>query len=187
MGPTRSSALAIALLGVAVLSGCGGGVRGSTDAQDTLRAVSDTIMLVSPAFAAGRTLPARFTCSGAGVSPPLNWTKVPADAKELVVVLEDPDAPGGTFLHWMVRGLKPAGGGLPEGATGLKTAQNSSGKKGYAPPCPPAGAAPHRYVFRVLALKEPLVAPSDASAAVIQERAATLAIAQGRLVARFGR
>jgi len=187
MGPTRSGALVIAVLCVPVLSGCGGGVRGSTDAQDTLRTVSDTIMLTSPSFAAGRTLPTRFTCSGTGVPPPLKWAKVPPRAKELVVILEDPDAPGGTFLHWVVRGLKPASGGLPEGATGLKTAQNSSGKKGYAPPCPPPGAAPHRYVFRLLALKQPLVAPGDTSAAVIQERAATLAIAQGRLAGRFGR
>jgi Raf kinase inhibitor-like YbhB/YbcL family protein len=187
MGPTRSSAVVIAVLGAAVLGGCGGGVRGSTDAQDKLRGVSDTIRLTSPAFAAGQTLPVRFTCSGAGVSPPLRWTEVPPRTKELVVILEDPDAPGGTFLHWMVRGVEPTSGGLPEGAQGLKTAQNSAGKKGYAPPCPPPGAAPHHYVFRVLALGEPLVAPSDTSAAVIQERAATLALAQGRLVARFGR
>lgn len=114
-----------------------------------------TMHLISPAFKDGANLPAQYTCGGAGVSPPLTWTKPPAGTKSFAVTCLDPDAPGGTFTHWLVWDVRPAANSLAEGAvpTGARQGKNDFGNVGYGAPCPPAGA-PHHYVFTVYALNE---------------------------------
>ena len=108
----------------------------------------------SSAFSEGDTVPIQLTCDGDNISPPLSWSEVPDDATELRVSLTDPDAPSGTFTHWLVTGVDPsstdvAQGMVPEGGT---EQTNSFGDAGYGGPCPPPGDDPHRYVFTVEAL-----------------------------------
>jgi Raf kinase inhibitor-like YbhB/YbcL family protein len=111
------------------------------------------IRIGSPALSEGDAVPTRFTCDGENVSPPLRWSDVPEDATELRITLTDPDAPRGTFTHWLVTGVDPATSEVEEGAVpaGGTEGQNDFGDTGYGGPCPPAGA-PHRYVFTVEAL-----------------------------------
>lgn len=180
----RSSAILLAVL-VATALGCGsdGNVKGPAPSAPA------TIRLTSPAFADGITLPGRFTCDAEGAAPPLSWSGVPAAARELALLVEDPDAPGGTFVHWVVLGLSPRATGLPaqtKPAT-LRQGRASSGKVGYEAPCPPKGAKAHRYVFTLYALRAPLGLADGASAADVRTAIAGRAIALGRLTARFSR
>src|SRR2546421_12553923 len=105
------------------------------------------LMLTSPAVPPGGEIPAQYTCDGADISPPLSWSEVPAGTGSLVLVVEDPDAPSGTFRHWAVFDLPPASRGLDAGysanrpTTALHQARNDFGKTGYSGPCPPKGAA----------------------------------------------
>jgi Raf kinase inhibitor-like YbhB/YbcL family protein len=118
------------------------------------------LMLASPAFAAGGTIPAEYTCDGADISPPLRWSGVPPDAKSLVLVLDDPDAPGRLFTHWAAWDIPPGASGLPAGfasnrlAIGFREGRNDFGTPGYRGPCPPAGSA-HHYQFKLLAISRP--------------------------------
>ena len=115
-----------------------------------------TITVTSPEFTAGAVIPARFTCRGERISPAFSWRGVPAEAKQLAVVVSDPDAPLRTFLHWLVTGLPATDGGFEEGAApaGGRQWTNSGGKQGWYPPCPPFGT--HRYFFQVFALDAPV-------------------------------
>lgn len=106
-------------------------------------------VLSSPAFAQGEPLPARYTCDGRNVSPPLRWTAPPRGAVSLALMVTDPDAPGGAFVHWRLTGIPPATRALPAGSRA--GGRNSFGKTGYGGPCPPRGQA-HRYVFELRAL-----------------------------------
>jgi Raf kinase inhibitor-like YbhB/YbcL family protein len=108
--------------------------------------------LESSAFEHGGTIPARYTCDGDDLSPPLRWTDVPESARSLALVVEDRDAPGGVFTHWIGWGLDPAGGGLAEGEAPPGEGRNDFGTIGYRGPCPPPGHGRHRYVFRLYAL-----------------------------------
>ena len=112
------------------------------------------IEIGSSAFSEGETVPVRFTCDGDNVSPPLSWSGVPEDASELRISLRDPDAPSGTFTHWLVSGIAPSSSDVGQGMVppGGTEERNSFGETGYGGPCPPPGDAPHRYVFTVEAL-----------------------------------
>jgi len=113
--------------------------------------------LQSPAFGAGAAIPVRYTCDGEDVSPPLQWGDPPAGTQSLALILEDPDAPAGTWAHWVLFNLPAAARSLPEGipsdATrpdGSRHGHNDWGRPGYGGPCPPGGT--HRYFFRLYAL-----------------------------------
>src|SRR5215211_6841140 len=139
---TRWSAGLIAC-GVTILAGCGGGSSES--------APSGHIVVRSPAFADGRTMPTAYTCSGKNVSPPLSWSHLPAGTARLRLQMNDLTA---HFLHWTVTGIDPrtqevAAARTPDGG---KPAKNDFGKVGYGGPCPPEGDDPHRYAFIVVAL-----------------------------------
>lgn len=118
------------------------------------------LTLTSPDFGPGETIPARFTCDGDNVSPALRWTGVPEAAKELLLVCDDPDAPGGVFHHWAAYGISPRTSFLRSGfgpesiEPGFMQAINDFGKPGYGGPCPPKGDKPHSYHFRLSALRE---------------------------------
>jgi Raf kinase inhibitor-like YbhB/YbcL family protein len=108
--------------------------------------------VTSSAFADGGRIPEEFTCHGAGTSPPLAWSGLPSGTRSVAVVVLDPDAPGGTFVHWVLVGLAAdqaelAAGTVPSGTT---QARNSSGDVGWTPPCPPSGT--HHYRFTVYAV-----------------------------------
>ncbi|HET6728007.1 MAG TPA: YbhB/YbcL family Raf kinase inhibitor-like protein [Jiangellaceae bacterium] len=148
-----------------------------------------TITLRSPAFADGDTIPGVYTCDGDDVSPPLAWSGVPSDAAELAVVVEDPDAPGGTFVHWVLWGLDAGQSGLDEGhvPAGAREGRNDFGRVGWAGPCPPRGSDPHHYAFTLLALSNPLAVEPGASADTVKRAADSEVLAEGRLTARYGR
>jgi len=108
--------------------------------------------LTSPAFTHNSNLPSQFTCAGQKINPPLEINEVPAAAKSLALIVDDPDAPVRTFVHWLVWNIDPktetiASNSIPAGA---KQGTTSAGKTGYFPPCPPSGT--HRYVFKLFAL-----------------------------------
>ncbi len=145
-----------------------------------------TITVSSSAFTDGGTIPRRYTCDGADLSPPLHVAGVPDGTRELAVLVEDPDAPRGTFVHWVAWGIDPSDATLGEGASPPGTGTNGFGRRGYGGPCPPRGA-PHRYVFTVFALSRRLDLPPGASADQLRRAAAGAAIAQGSLTGRYGR
>ncbi len=120
-----------------------------------LLALAGAFTLTSPAFKDGRAIPARFTCRGADVAPPLAWGSPPGETRSFVLVVDDPDAPGGTFLHWLVYDIPPGLRQLGEdashrGIAAARQGRNDFGRTGYGGPCPPSGT--HRYSFRLKAL-----------------------------------
>lgn len=153
-----------------------------------------TMSLKSSAFANGARIPKRHTCDGLNVSPPLAWSGVPPDAKALVLICSDPDAPGGTFHHWAAYNIPPDVTGFNEGLHGTDSGQlfleavNDFKRPGYAGPCPPHGHGPHRYIFRLSALREPLSGVHrKASCAEIIELAEAHEIAAAELVGVYVR
>jgi Raf kinase inhibitor-like YbhB/YbcL family protein len=106
--------------------------------------------ITSGAFEEGGTIPTRYTCDGGNVSPPLAFAGAPERAASLALVVDDPDAPVGTFTHWLAWGIDPGAGGLDEGQPAPREGRNGFGTTGYAGPCPPRGR--HRYFFRLHAL-----------------------------------
>jgi Raf kinase inhibitor-like YbhB/YbcL family protein len=112
--------------------------------------------LSSSAFEHGAAVPRRHTCDGEDVSPELAWSGVPEETRSLALVVDDPDAPGRTFLHWLAWGLEPKAGRLGEGEAAPVEGPNDFGSTGYRGPCPPSGHGPHRYFFRLHALGAPV-------------------------------
>jgi Raf kinase inhibitor-like YbhB/YbcL family protein len=117
-----------------------------------------SIQITSAAFADGQPIPAKYTCDGNNVSPPLQWTNPPANTKSFALIADDPDAPAGTWVHWVLYDLPPDTIELPEGvaktqaiSNGAKQGLNSWPRLGYGGPCPPPGK-PHRYSFKIYAL-----------------------------------
>ncbi|MEL9990006.1 MAG: YbhB/YbcL family Raf kinase inhibitor-like protein [Thermoproteus sp.] len=140
--------------------------------------------LSSPAFKYGEPIPRKYTCEGEDVSPPLSISGVPQGAKALVLIMEDPDAPIGLFVHWVLYNMPPTLQAVPEavpkrpevsgiGVQGV----NDFGRVGYGGPCPPRGHGPHRYFFRLYAVSEPLQLGPRAT------RAEVLKAIQGRVLA----
>jgi Raf kinase inhibitor-like YbhB/YbcL family protein len=120
---------------------------------------SSLVELSSSAFAARQPIPRRYSCAGEDLSPPLEWRAVPAGAVSLALIVDDPDAPVGTFTHWLAWGINPDDGGLGEGERARREGRNDFRTIGYRGPCPPRGHRPHRYFFRLYALaREPAVA-----------------------------
>src|SRR4051794_38193732 len=116
-------------------------------------------------FANGGTIPDPFTCKGANVNPALHFYGVPPEAKALALIVEDPDAPSGSFTHWVIWNIAPTATSIGEKSVPLGAMQgtNDFGRVGYGGPCPPSGT--HRYVFRLLALDGPLELRSGAKRA----------------------
>lgn len=150
----RTAPAILAVLAAAVtVAGCGAGgetSKSSTGSGATIAVTSD--------FKPGATISRAHTCDGHDVSPALHATGLPIATKEIVVVMRDPDAPGGNFIHWAIADLHPTSGSLSLAAgaepAGAVVGRNSFGSLGYRGPCPPSGA-PHHYVVTVYALGQP--------------------------------
>jgi Raf kinase inhibitor-like YbhB/YbcL family protein len=145
------------------------------------------ITVSSPAFRDGRPIPARFTCDGEAVAPPLSWNGVPEGAEALALVVDDPDAPHGTFVHWVVLDL-PAGTNGLDGATvpaGAVQAKNSAGRQSYFGPCPPSGSHHYRFTVYALSQRTGLRDGADLDKALRAVRAR--ATARGRLIGTYAR
>jgi Raf kinase inhibitor-like YbhB/YbcL family protein len=148
--------------------------------------------ITSSAFAEGAMIPRRYTCDAENVSPPLQWADVPPDARSLALIADDPDAPAGTFIHWVLFDLPVSTTGLPEGVKaqagiegGGMQGTNSFRKLGYDGPCPPSGT--HRYYFRLYALDTELSLKSDASAQNIRAAMKGHVLAEGALMGQYKR
>jgi Raf kinase inhibitor-like YbhB/YbcL family protein len=152
-----------------------------------------TIQVSTSSFKAGGTIPTKFTCSGADVSPELSWPPPPADAKSLALIVDDPDAPAGTWNHWLLYNLPPSVHALPENQprsaelpNGALQGKNDFGKFGYNGPCPPPGK-PHRYFFRLYALDIKLDLKAGADRRTLDEALKGHIVAQGEVMGTFGR
>jgi len=133
--------------------------------------------LTSPAFADGERIPAQFTCDGNDISPELRWTEPPSGTTELALVCDDPDAPRGTWVHWVLYSLPADRRALPEAVPktgtleklgGARQGKNSGGSIGYQGPCPPKGPA-HHYHFRLYALDAPVALDPGAARAELDK------------------
>lgn len=145
------------------------------------------LTVTSSAFEDNGAIPQEYTCDGAQKSPPLSWSKVPDGTKSVAILVEDPDAPKGTFTHWMVSDLPPtttslaANSALPEGAVAMK---NSKGDKKYAGPCPPSGT--HHYHFKVFALDTTLPNSIDSKSKMLASMEGHV-LAEGELVGTYAK
>ena len=124
--------------------------------------------LESSAFENAQAIPSRHGCEGEDVSPPLRWSNLPEETRSLALIVDDPDAPGGVFTHWIAWGLDPAAKGLGDGEQAPGEGQNDFGTSGYRGPCPPSGHGRHRYVFRLYALDTNVELAAGASKADLE-------------------
>ena len=173
------------LLWAAVLvstAACGGG-----SGKEPAVTAPTSITVTSPVLRDGEAIPSKYTCDGKGTSPPLAWTGTPAGAKALAVVVDDPDAPRGTFTHWVLLDLDPGTSSIAEGTTppGAKQANNSASKPSYYGPCPPSGT--HHYRFTVYALSKATNLADGAGLDEALEAIDAATIARGRLTALYSR
>jgi Raf kinase inhibitor-like YbhB/YbcL family protein len=150
-----------------------------------------SLELESSAFAPGGTIPTRHTCDGEDLSPPLRIAGVPAGAASLALLCDDPDAPRGTWVHWVLFDLDPAVAALPAGVraaalAGAREGRNDFGRPGYGGPCPPPGP-PHRYFFRLLALDAKLGLPAGATMKQVLAASEGHVLARAELMGRYGR
>lgn len=151
-----------------------------------------SIPLSSTAFAAGAAIPAVYSCKGRSISPPLAWSNPPAGTKSFALILDDPDAPSGTFVHWVIYNIPASSLGLPEAiptngqlADGTLQGNNGSGRAGYTGPCPPSGT--HRYFFKLYALDTMLGLSSGANKDQLLKAMQGHILGQGELMGTFSK
>jgi Raf kinase inhibitor-like YbhB/YbcL family protein len=150
-------------------------------------AVGETQMkLSSSAFSEGSNIPPKFTCDGADTSPPLKIEAVPDSTRALVLIVDDPDAPGGLFTHWVVWNVDPKASSVPAGkAPGGTQGTNDFGHAGYGGPCPPSGT--HRYYFKIFALDQQLSLSAGAKRKEVDAAINGHVIGQAQLMGRYVR
>ena len=142
--------------------------------------------LTSPAFANNGTIPSEYTCDGNDLSPPLSISDVPSNAKSLILVMDDPDAPVGTWDHWIVFNMGPSTKEIHKGTEPKATAgKNSWGRTGYGGPCPPSGT--HRYFFKLYALDAMLNLPQGATKKELEMAMQGHIIAKAELMGTYKR
>jgi Raf kinase inhibitor-like YbhB/YbcL family protein len=148
-------------------------------------AAAGPIKITSSAFTEGGNIPLKFTCDGADTSPPLKIDGLPSEAKALVLIVDDPDAPGGLFTHWLIWNLAKTDAIAEGSAAGGTEGKNDFGKSGYGGPCPPSGT--HRYYFRVFALDQRLSLGAGANRKEVNAAVKGHVIGQGELMGRYSR
>lgn len=151
------------------------------------------LALASRAFANGSTIPVQYTCGGDNQSPQLHWSGVPSGSRSLALIVKDPDAPGGTFIHWVIYNMPPDRSSLPKDVAakdnipgGGEQGLNSRDKIGYHGPCPPPGT-PHHYHFHLYALDQKLDLKPAASARQVEDAIEKHVLAETDMVGMFGR
>lgn len=179
-----ASTVACAAAAVA-LAACGA----SAEKHAQLPAAPATLTVQSSAIPNGGPIPARFTCAGAGVSPPAAWTNTPPGAAEMAIVVRDLDAAGGSFQHWARWGLPPRGSLREDTPPDPRhEGRNDFGAVGWGPPCPRPHRKAHTYVFTVYALARPVTAqPRSGADDVTKAIAAAKPLARGEFRGTFGR
>ncbi len=150
------------------------------------------LVITSSAFSEGQTIPTRYTCDGSDVSPDLAWSGVPEEAASLALICDDPDAPMGTWVHWVLFNVPADADGLPAEIPPDATLENGAchgtndfGKLGYGGPCPPGGT--HRYFFKLYALDTELKIDSGITKAELLEATEGHILAEGQLMGTYSR
>jgi Raf kinase inhibitor-like YbhB/YbcL family protein len=176
----------LAAVGLLSLSGCGlvgqnKVVRGS---------VPDSITVTSPAFREGAQIPVRFACQsegGQGKTPPVRWSVASTGVAAQALVLDDPDAPSGAYVHWVVFNIDATANEILEGVVPRHAEQalSTAHKVGYTPPCPPKGEL-HRYRFTLYALKNKVPLANGAKLDRVLSEIAERTVARGRMTVKFG-
>ena len=153
--------------------------------------MGQSVPLTSPAFADGAAIPKHYTGDGENRSPPLQWSAAPAGVKRYALICDDPDAPGKTWVHWVIWNIPGDAKGLPEGEPGdasmrdgTRQGKNDFGGVGYGGPDPPAGKA-HRYFFRLYALDASLELPEDAGRGQLEQAMTGHIIGHGQLMGTY--
>ena len=146
--------------------------------------------LTSSAFAEGQAIPRQYTCAGINISPPLEWTGIPKSAKTIAIIADDPDAPAGTWVHWVIYNLPADTLGMIENLPpteeikgGGLQGKNDFEKIGYGGPCPPSGT--HRYLFKIFALDSELPLKSGATKADVEKAMSGHVLAQAQLMGTY--
>jgi Raf kinase inhibitor-like YbhB/YbcL family protein len=163
-----------------------------TDVPQQADSPSTALALESPDFGAGDVIPTRFACDGENISPELAWVPMPEGTLSYALIMDDPDAPGGTWVHWVIYNMPADQTGLPEKvppdaelADGTRQGTNSGKDLGYAGPCPPGET--HRYFFKLYALDQVLELPSGATADELTAAMAGHIIDQAELMGTYTR
>lgn len=172
-------ALSIACRGQALVSSGGGAPM--------------NLQVKSPDFTSGGMIPKQFTCDGEDLSPALEWSEPPSGTQSFALIADDPDAPVGTWVHWVAFNLPASLRSLPRAvpkkeqlADGTRHGQNDFGRTGYGGPCPPPGKA-HRYFFKIYALDTKLNLPSSATKKEVERAMQNHVLAQGEYMGRYSR
>jgi Raf kinase inhibitor-like YbhB/YbcL family protein len=143
------------VIALAALASCGAGSQPANEAEGGAAVENATptkLELASDAFRDGQAIPRQYSCDGADQSPPLRWGEPPAGTKSFALIVDDPDAPGGTFRHWGAFDIPAEARSLNAGQAAGAQAVNDFGKTGYGGPCPPKGHGVHHYHFKLFAL-----------------------------------
>lgn len=151
-----------------------------------------SIELTSDVFSEGEMIPSEFTCDGEDISPPLRWKNLPEGTKSIAIVSDDPDAPSGTWVHWVIYNIPADKQGLQQDfptdeklQDGTTQGKNDFGRTGYGGPCPPGGT--HRYYFRIYALDtDPLLKPGLTKKELLENIKSHI-IDEGELMGRYSR
>ena len=184
-GPAHLVA-AVGVLGLCLASVVTGLAAGQTRGKGNMQ-------LTSTAFSDGEAIPAKYTGQGKDLSPPLQWSGVPAGAKSLALIADDPDAPVGTWVHWVLYSLPPTVAELSEDVpktptlrTGARQGRNDFGRLGYGGPMPPPGN-PHRYFFKLYALDKTVDLKPGATKKDLERAIASHILAEAQLVGTYQR
>jgi len=186
--------ISIVILLVLAIAGCRNGPHSSTQtaASSTPQAAVVSVQVTSNAFKEGQPIPRQYTCDGVNISPPLEWSGVPKTAKTVALIADDPDAPTGTWVHWVFYNLSAANIGLVENLppdenlkAGGFQGKNDFGKIGYGGPCPPSGT--HHYHFKVYAVDTELSLKAGATKDELLKAMEGHIVAQGQLTGTYAR
>jgi hypothetical protein len=187
---TASLLFCHAILALAVLLGA---CSRNADQTQPDEEAAMTIQLTSSAFTEGASIPAKHTCDGQDSSPPLKWSNLPPGARSLALVADDPDAPAGTWVHWVIYNIPSTVTELPEGLPTTETISNGAAqgandfkRLGYGGPCPPRGN-PHRYFFKLYALDAELSLEPGATKKELLRAMEGHVLAQGQWMGTYKR